>query len=48
MAESTVRSIFGIHDVRFFNRSTWDSVAYFKVLGDVSIDMPAEFAELRG
>ncbi len=48
MAESEVRSIFGIHDIRFFSRSTWFPVAYYKVLGDVNIDMPAEFVDLKG
>lgn len=48
MSESIARNIQGIHDVRFFSRTDWSSIAHFRVLGDVNIEMSAEFAELKG
>ncbi len=48
MAESTPRGIFGIHDIRIFDRDTWLSLAYYRVLGNVQVDFSAEFAELKG
>src|SRR4030042_159230 len=48
MAESQARNIFGIHDVSFLNRADYSITARYRVTGNVAIDMPAEFAELRG
>lgn len=48
MSMENPRSIFGIHDVRAYDRNSFESLAYWRVLGAVNFDFSGEFAELRG
>jgi len=48
MAETQARGMYGIHDVRIYNRTTWASVAYFRILGTVTSSFEAEIVDLKG
>jgi len=48
MAETQARGMFGVHDVRIYNRTTWASVAYFRILGTVTANFESEIIDLKG
>lgn len=48
MAQSDPISLFGIHDIRVYDRTTFEHLAYYRILGSVTIDVSGEFAELKG
>jgi hypothetical protein len=48
MTERNPRGLFGVHDVRFYNRSTGESISHLRVLGDVNPEFTAEIEKLMG
>lgn len=48
MAERNPMTMFGAHDVRFYSRTTGESLAHLRVLGDVNSEFTAEVEKLMG
>lgn len=48
MAESAIKSLYGINDIRGYSRTTGESLFHLRVLGDVNAEFNAEIEKLMG